>query len=95
MSEVISLVPNRHNLDRRAAGLAEDGAGNLDDLLATPAVADWLGVSTQWLEIGRSRGYGPAFVRLSARRVRYRRDDVLTWLKERIFHATAAYAGEK
>jgi len=85
--------PLRHHLDRRAAELVEDGSGgNIDDLLATPAVADWLGVSTQWLEIGRTRGYGPPFVRLSTRRVRYCRADVLAWLKERTYSCTSPYA---
>ena len=56
--------PIRHHLDRRAADLAQEGAaaGEPDDLLTTTEVAEWLGLSTQWLEIGRSRGYGPKFV---------------------------------
>jgi len=93
MSE-ISPVPIRHHLDRRAVELVEDGAGNLHDLLSTGATADWLGVSPQWLEIGRSKGYGPPFVRLSPRRVRYRRDDVVGWLRERTHRSTAAYADQ-
>jgi predicted DNA-binding transcriptional regulator AlpA len=82
MSEV-SPNPLRHHLDRRAADLAEEGRGDPDSLLTTPAVAEWLTVSAQWLEIGRSKGYGPKFVRLSPSRVRYRRADVLDWLDER------------
>ena len=83
----------RHHLDRRADQLAELGTrGSPDDLLTTPAVAEWLGVSTQWLEIGRSKGYGPRFVRLSTRRVRYRRSDVLDWLGTRTCASTAEYA---
>src|SRR5262245_22982620 len=74
----------RHHLDRRVDQLAALGTERSpDDLLTTPAVAEWLGVSTQWLEIGRSNGYGPRFVRLSTRRVRYRRSDVLDWLGTR------------
>jgi hypothetical protein len=60
MSEV-SRLPLRHHLDRRAAGLADEGHGDPDNLLSTPALAEWLGVSTQWLEVGRSKGYGPPF----------------------------------
>lgn len=45
--------PIRHHLDRRADRLAEHGQGNLDDLLNTVEVAAWLGVSIQFLEIGR------------------------------------------
>ena len=58
-------APNKHHLDRRSATLAKEGAaaGEVDDLLDTPTLAAWLGVSRQFLEIGRHRGYGPRFVR--------------------------------
>jgi predicted DNA-binding transcriptional regulator AlpA len=92
---VLKCLPERHHLDRRAADLAEALEGPPDDLLPTPTTAAWLGVSDQWLEIGRSKGYGPPFVRLSTRRVRYRRADILTWLKERTHRSTAAYGGGK
>jgi hypothetical protein len=90
MSEAMQ-APIRHHLDRRAADLAAAGAGNPDDLLTTGYISDWLQCSSQWLEIGRSKGYGPRFVRLSPRRVRYRRGDVLIWLTERTFSATTEY----
>ena len=85
-----SAPGRRHHLDRRAADLAAEGAaaGEADELLDTTEVSEWLGISVEWVEIGRSRGYGPAFVRLSPRRVRYRRSDVLAWLAERT-HASA------
>ena len=83
--------PQKHHLDRRAADLAEKGAGDPDDLLSTAALAVWLGCSPQFLEIARSRGFGPQWVRLSSRRVRYRRSDVLTWLVNRTHAATAEY----
>jgi predicted DNA-binding transcriptional regulator AlpA len=87
--------PQRHHLDRRAHKLAEQDVGNnQDDLLDTRAVADWLDVSVQWLEIGRGKDYGPAFVRISPRCVRYRRGDVLAWLKERTHASTAEYKTE-
>jgi len=41
----ISQNPKRHHLDRRAAELAEQGDGSLDDLLSTSEVSEWLGVS--------------------------------------------------
>ena len=81
-----------HHLDKRAADIAAQGEGPLDDLLDTPAIARWLGVSTQWLEIGRYRGYGPTYLRLSPRRVRFRRRDVLAWLEARAHQATAEYS---
>jgi predicted DNA-binding transcriptional regulator AlpA len=86
--------PRQHHLDRRAADLAEALDGPPDDLLKTRFVADWLGVSEQWLEIGRGKNYGPPFVRLSPRRVRYRREDVLAWLKSRTYRSTAGYGSD-
>jgi predicted DNA-binding transcriptional regulator AlpA len=85
--------PRTHHLDKRAAGLlaAALGSGNMDDLLTTKQVAPWLNISTQWLEIGRVREYGPKYVRLSQRCVRYRRGDVLDWLAERTHSSTGEY----
>ena len=75
----VSLDPERHHLDRRAAKLAtEMGAvGEPEDLLTTGKVAEWLGVSHQWLEIARSKGriYGPPFVKITPNMVRCRRRD--------------------
>ena len=80
-------APLMHHLDRRAETLAAYGAaaGSLDDLLTTDQLGKWLAVSHQWLEIGRSRGYGPPFVKMGPRnaRVRYRRSAVVAWLEAR------------
>ena len=76
----------RHQLDRRASQIlatTDDILDNDDNLLTTKQVAKWLGMSDQWLEIGRGKGYGPPYVRLSERGVRYKRSDVINWLKER------------
>jgi len=84
----------KHHIDKRAGQLVEDFAtkGEPDDLLNTEAVAQWLGVSVPWLQVGRSSGrYGPPFVRCSPRHVRYRRTDVLAWLKERTHASTQEY----
>ena len=83
--------PHKHHLDRRASMLAEIGAGAADDMLTTRDVAEWLGVSVQFLEIARHRGYGPKFVRIGPGRIRYRRADVLAWLEERTFASTSQY----
>jgi hypothetical protein len=80
-----------HHLDRRASAIAEQGQGGSDDLLSTSEVASWLGVSHQFLEIGRLKNYGPTFVRVSSRMIRYRRGDVLAWLKSRTHASTAEY----
>src|SRR5712691_6078823 len=87
----IASTSIRHHLDRRAGAIAEAGAGNPDDLLSTEAVADWLGCSTQFLEVGRSKGFGPPYVKLSTRRVRYLRSTVLTWLASREHAAGSEY----
>jgi predicted DNA-binding transcriptional regulator AlpA len=92
MSSNLTFLPRRHYLDRRAARLVEDGSyGNPDDLLNTRQVADWLGISSQWLEIGRSKGFGPPFIRLNSKRIRYLRAAVLRWLEERTHARTAEY----
>jgi predicted DNA-binding transcriptional regulator AlpA len=75
-------TPNRHHLDRRAAKLVDE-PGAADDLLTTKELAAWLGTSEQWLEIGRIAGYGPPFVKISSRMVRYKRGAVRRWLKQR------------
>lgn len=81
------------HLDRRAADVAEVIAvGEADQLLSTSELAELTGTSTQFWEIARSQGSGPPFVRLSPRRVRYRRSDIVAWLRERTFAATAGYA---
>ena len=84
-------VPSKFLIDKRAADVVANADGEPDDVLSTKEVAHWLRLSTQWLEIGRCRGYGPRFVRLSPRRVRYRRADILTWLDERTHAATGEY----
>ena len=85
----------RHHLDQRADQIIA-AADNVDKdlLLTTRQVADWLGCSNIWLEIGRGAKtpYGPRFVKISARMVRYRKADVLEWLKSRTFASTAEYA---
>lgn len=75
----------RHHLDRRIGQLlaVPTTPANDDDLLTTKQVAAWLGVSDQWLEFARSKGYGPPYKRLGPRCIRYRRGDVVKWLKSR------------
>ncbi len=87
----VAAKTKRHHLDRRADAIAAQSVGHDDDLLPTKQVADWIGVSTQWLEIGRLRAYGPKFVRVGPRHIRYKRSDVLSWLAERTHASTAEY----
>jgi hypothetical protein len=85
-------MPIKHHLDRRASQLKEFCEGSSDELLSTRELAAWLGVSTQFLEIGRTKNYGPRFIRQSSRRIRYMRRDVLAWLDERTFSCTSEYS---
>ncbi len=85
--------PQHHHLDRRAAEIAEKGRQrDPTDLLTTQEEAAWLGVSTQWLEIGRAKGYGPPFERLGPRHIRYRVNKTIKWLDDRSHQCTAEYA---
>lgn len=74
-----------HHIDRRADQViaAAPATTSDDDLLKTTDVSRWLGVSIAWLEIGRSKGFGPPFTRLGERCIRYQRGDVKAWLAER------------
>jgi len=69
--------------------------GDDDELLTTRQLADWLETSTQWAEIGRFKGYGPKFIKISPHQVRYRRGDVLEWLKARTYPRTSEYRTKK
>ena len=76
--------PRSHHIDQRADQvLATMGTDN-DQMLTTRQVANMLGVSMQWLEIGRHRNYGPPCIQLGERCVRYRRDDIARWLEQRM-----------
>ena len=89
-------VPTTHYLDKRADSISAQIAALPDDaLLSTADLACWLGVSIQFLTIGRSRGYGPTFVRLAPNSVRYRASAVRKWLDERTFARTAEFTGGK
>jgi hypothetical protein len=88
----VHMFPGRHHLDRRALALIEEAnVGTDDELLSTPRTAVWLSVSPQWLEIGRCKGWGPPFIKLSPRRVRYRVGTVKKWLADRSYRRTAEY----
>jgi predicted DNA-binding transcriptional regulator AlpA len=83
--------PAFHLLDRRADQLTQEVESGRD-LLTTKYLAEFLSVSVQWLEIGRSRGWGPPFVKFGPRRIRYRKSDVINWLNERkSYHTTSEY----
>jgi predicted DNA-binding transcriptional regulator AlpA len=86
--------PRTFHVDKRADAILAATSGDDDELLSTPAVARWLGVSTVWLEIRRSRGGGPPFARVSPRIVRYRRGEVRAWLAQRRHLSSSEYRAQ-
>lgn len=52
------------------------------ELITPEQLSEFTQVSLKTLANWRWAGVGPEFVKLSARVVRYRRSDVLAWLKE-------------
>jgi hypothetical protein len=75
--------PGYHHLDKRAAQLIESTNGDDDELLSTRQLAELWGVSEQFLELARKGGYGPEWVRLAPRCIRYRRGTARAWLATR------------
>ena len=53
-----------------------------DTLLPTPAAAEFLGVHRSFLDRRRTEGGGPAFIRLSARKIVYARSVLDAWIAE-------------
>lgn len=101
MASRAKTPPTRHNpkfllLDRRAQQIASAAVGaDPNMLLDSKEEAVWLGVSVPWLEIGRCKGYGPPFIRLGQKLIKYRVGDTLKWLDERTHHSTSEYAAEE
>jgi predicted DNA-binding transcriptional regulator AlpA len=53
------------------------------EILTEREVSSWLGISAPTLFRHRRDGTGPKFIRLSARRVAYRRSEIEDWLSHR------------
>lgn len=58
-------------------------------LLNQRDAASYLSVEPRTLEAWRCRGGGPPFVRISARAIRYRREDLSRWIEERVRRSTS------
>jgi predicted DNA-binding transcriptional regulator AlpA len=59
-------------------------------LLTTEQAAAVLGFTERFLESRRTRGNGPRYVRISARAVRYRLQDLNDWAESRLTTSTSA-----
>jgi predicted DNA-binding transcriptional regulator AlpA len=64
-------------------------------LLTEAQAAQLLGFSPRTLQAWRVRGGGPTFVHVSARCVRYRREDLEAWITERLRISTSEYGSER
>lgn len=65
-----------------------------DDLLTSAQTAELLGIKLNTLEIWRSKGHGPSFVKLGTSPqapVRYQRAVVAAWIEQRLYASTSAY----
>ena len=82
-----------NRLDEVLASPEAEGAD--DDLITTLALANWFNVSQQWCELGRTKNYGPPFIRLGPQVVRYHRGTVREWLTARIHSSTAEYSTKR
>ena len=51
-----------------------------EPLLRDPQAADYLNVSIAWLQRQRWLGTGPAYIKVGARAVRYRKNDLESWV---------------
>jgi predicted DNA-binding transcriptional regulator AlpA len=68
--------------------------GDPEQLLRENEAAALLGYSVRALQNWRIRGGGPAFVKVSARSVRYRRVDLIAWVRARIRCSTSDRGSE-
>jgi len=86
--------PKTFHIDRRADAILSAPAshGDPNDLLTPAQVAQWFGVSPQWLATRRSKGDGPEYERLSPKVVRYRRYKCWAFLDACARRRTADYS---
>jgi hypothetical protein len=71
--------------DVQRSASAESSSG----LLTTQQAAIWLGYRPRMLEARRLKGDGPLFIRISARAVRYRLEDLQNWVNSRLRSSTS------
>lgn len=62
-----------------------------DSLINEIEAAKFLGYTVRALQNWRVRGGGPVFIKVSARSVRYRRRDLITWADELAVTSTSAF----
>jgi len=60
-------------------------------LLTVEQAAELLALPRSTLDRWRVEGYGPKFLQLTARCIRYRRSDIEAWTETRVRHSTSEY----
>lgn len=58
-------------------------------LLTENQAADYLQLTPRALQAWRYKGFGPRFVKISARAVRYRQEDLECWVESRLRLSTS------
>ena len=76
----MSFLPSRSEASEEEGAMRDQTTPRL---LTTAAAAQILGVKPFTLQAWRGRGKGPAYVRVSANRVRYRVEALDAWVQER------------
>lgn len=64
------------------------------EVMREEQAAQYLGVGRRWMQERRIDGTGPPFVRMTARAIRYRKQDLDRWLEENLHGSTAEYGDE-
>ena len=65
-----------------------------DRLLGPGEAANYLDMTTRFLEARRSRGGGPKYIRIGANRVKYSLADLREWVSERRRTSTSDSGGD-
>lgn len=73
------------------SGNHEHDPDHLECLIDERTAAKFLGYSVRALQNWRVRGGGPAFIKVSARSIRYRRCDLKAWAEERLMRHTSEF----
>lgn len=64
-------------------------SAQLSPLMTETQAAEYLSLTNRALQAWRCQGRGPRFVKISARAVRYRLEDLERWVEERLRRSTS------
>ena len=78
---------------KTSGGAASSRSGSPLPLLTESEAAKYLSLTNRALQAWRCQGRGPRFVKISARAVRYRLEDLERWVEERLRRSTSDPGG--